>query len=299
MRIERRTCGVEVRAPAKVNLFLEVLGKRPDGFHEIATLMVAVSLYDVLDLEEAAPGTLRLECHHPTLTAGSENLVLRAARLLQTRSGTKRGAAMRLTKRIPLEAGLGGGSSDAAAVLAGLNELWQLHYNREELARLGGELGSDVPFFFSTPAAWCTGRGEIVTPVQLGRPLEFVLIHPGFGLATAAVYRGVQVPTQPLDGAELRRAVAEGNSEALGRQLHNRLQPAAEQLNSQLTSWLNRLRTLAPAGVAMSGSGSTLFALCRDRWEAIRIARELRALETSAKLAGDSGWQMFLVRSCL
>jgi 4-diphosphocytidyl-2-C-methyl-D-erythritol kinase len=286
----RQAEAVVVWAPAKVNLFLEVLAKRPDGYHDVATLLVAVSLYDTLEFKEDSSGDVRLHCAHPELTTGPENLVCRAAALLRQRTGCTRGVAIRLVKRIPLAAGLAGGSTDAAATLAGLNRLWRLGLCRDELAGLGAELGSDVAFFFATPAAWCTGRGEQVTPLRLGRPLWLVLLKPPFGLSTAEVYRNVTVPAEPLAGAEVREAAAAGDVAALGRRLHNRLQPAAERLRPEVAAWYARLQALAPAGQLLSGSGSCLFALCRNRHEALRVARGLRG--------GPPGGMDFIVRSC-
>jgi 4-diphosphocytidyl-2-C-methyl-D-erythritol kinase len=296
MLCERQAEAVVVWAPAKVNLFLEVLAQRADGYHEIATLMVAVSLYDTLEFKEDRAGDVRLQCDHPTLATGPDNLVSRAARLLRQRTGCPRGAQIRLVKRIPLAAGLAGGSSDAAATLAGLNQLWQLGLAPPDLAALGAELGSDVAFFFATPAAWCTGRGEQVTPVPLGRPLFFVLVCPPAGLATADVYRGVLVPEQPSTGMALRQAVATGQVEEIGRCLHNRLQPVAERLCPAVAAWRQRLAALGPAGHLMSGSGTSLFALCRDPSDALRIARELRAADPPPTEKGSSS--VFLVRSC-
>jgi 4-diphosphocytidyl-2-C-methyl-D-erythritol kinase len=273
MLSERRADAVVVWAPAKVNLYLEVLAKRPDGYHEIATLMVAVSLFDTLEFKEDASGQVLLTCDHPSLSTGPDNLVCRAANLLQARCGSDRGAQIRLAKRIPMAAGLAGGSTDAAATLAGLNRLWRLNLAPRELATLGAELGSDVPFFFAGPAAWCTGRGEQVLPWPLGAPLVFVLVCPPVGLATADVYRGVAVPEQPQSGDAIRRAVAEADVEEIGRRLHNRLQPVAEGLCPAVADWAARLAALRPAGQAMSGSGTSLFALCRGREEALRVAR--------------------------
>jgi 4-diphosphocytidyl-2-C-methyl-D-erythritol kinase len=276
MLIERHNGAVVVRAPAKVNLFLEVLAKRPDGYHEIATLLVAVSLYDTLEFKEDSSGAVRLRCDVPELTTGPDNLVLKAAALLRQRTGCARGADVRLTKRIPMAAGLAGGSTDCAAALAGLNRLWRLGLSRDELARLGGELGSDVPFFFHTPAAWCTGRGEIVSPLALGRPLDFVIVKPAVGLSTAEVYRGVTVPDRPQTGEEVRQDVTDGDVEAIARHLHNRLQEAAERLRPEIGAGLGRLRAEGPAGQLMSGSGTSLFALCRDPGEARRVARAVK-----------------------
>jgi 4-diphosphocytidyl-2-C-methyl-D-erythritol kinase len=293
---------VLVWAPAKVNLFLEVLAKRSDGYHEIATLMVAVSLYDTLEFKEEASGDVRLHCDHPNLSPGPDNLVVRAAELLRRRHRVRRGARIGLAKRIPLAAGLAGGSSDAAATLAGLNRLWGLGLPDSELAALGAELGSDVPFFFAAPAAWCTGRGEQVAPLPLGGRLCFVLACPEAGLSTAEVYRAVAVPDRPQGGDEIRKAVASGDPGAIGGRLHNRLQGPAERLCPEVARLRERLAGLGPAGVLMSGSGTSVVALCRDHDEALRVAR---GLGNGADQGGGSGrragarLRVFLVRSCV
>jgi 4-diphosphocytidyl-2-C-methyl-D-erythritol kinase len=302
MLSERCADAVVVWAPAKVNLFLEVLAKRADGYHEINTLMVTVSLYDTLEFKEEASGDIRLHSDHPNLSTGPDNLVCRAAELLRQRCGVRRGARIGLTKRIPLAAGLAGGSSDAAATLAGLNRLWGLGLADGELAALGADLGSDVPFFFSAPAAWCTGRGEQVTAVHLGRPLDVVLACPPAGLSTADVYRNVTVPERPETGADLLAAVAAGDVQAAGRRLHNRLQAAAEGLCPDVAHLRGRLAALGPAGQLMSGSGTSVFALCRDRAEALRVAGGLEGGRgdggTPGRPAGE-GLRLFIVRSCV
>lgn len=257
-------------APAKVNLFLEVLHKRPDGYHEIATLMVAIRLFDTLVFRNAPD--LTLHCYDKKLSAGDDNLVLKAARMLQS----KKGANIRLVKRIPMAAGLAGGSTDAAATLAGLDRLWQTGKSASELAALSSQIGSDIPFFFRTPAAWCTGRGEIVAPVNLPIPLHFVLVCPSFGMPTAAVYKNVVVPPNPVRGDDLKDALAKGDVDLLGRFMHNRLQLAAEKIDGRIGAYRALLAKLKPAGCLMSGSGSTLFALCRSHEEAQRIAAELK-----------------------
>jgi 4-diphosphocytidyl-2-C-methyl-D-erythritol kinase len=304
MLAERRADAVIIRAPAKVNLFLEVLGKRADGYHEIATLMTAVSLYDTLEFKEESSPRIQLACDQPELSTGPDNLVCRAAALLQARAGCTRGARIQLRKRIPMAAGLAGGSTDAAATLIGLNQLWQLGWSATELAALGAELGSDVPFFLAGPAAWCTGRGEQVTPLKLGRPLHLVLVCPPVGLATAAVYRGVTVPAEPQDGEAIRAAAERGDVEEVGRRLHNRLQPVAERLCPEVAVLDRMLAGLQPAGRLMSGSGSSLFALCRDASEAWRIARALDGGAEEGSSPGDRAGggarraKRFVVESC-
>jgi 4-diphosphocytidyl-2-C-methyl-D-erythritol kinase len=301
MWARRRGAAVRVWAPAKVNLHLEVLGRRTDGYHDLATLMVAVGLFDTLELREAHPGEpgrgVRLRCEGPGLSTGPDNLVCRAAELVRRRAGVGSGVDVVLRKRIPLAAGLAGGSSDAAATLAGLNRLWRLGWDRAELARLGAELGSDVSFFFAPPAAWCTGRGEVVEPLPLGRPLDLVLACPPVGLSTAAVFRAVEVPSAPRDGQEVRRAARSGDLEALGRSLFNRLQPAAEGLCPAVAALHARLAGLGARhgalGASMSGSGSTVFALCRGPAEAQGLARALRSQGEEGAAA-----RVCVVRSC-
>lgn len=291
MWIQRRADAMIVRAPAKVNLFLEVLGKRTDGYHDIATLMVAVGLFDTLRFRANGAGEVRLRCDNPALAAGPENLVCRAAALLRRRTGCGRGAVIHLAKRIPLAAGLAGGSSDAAATLVGLNDLWDLGLGEGELAGLAAELGSDVPFFFATPAAWCTGRGERVERRPCRRPLDLVLVCPPAGLSTAAVYRAVEPARSAESGEAICRAVAEGDVADVGRRLHNRLQPAAERLCPAVAAVARRVEALGPLGCRMSGSGTTVFALCPNRRGAWRLARELRR-------GPDERLGVYVVRSC-
>src|SRR5262249_39847540 len=187
-----------------------------------------------------------------------ENLICRAADSLRRRTGCQRGARIRLRKRIPLAAGLAGGSTDAAATLFGLNELWRLNLSREDFSALAAGIGSGVPFFLATPIAWCTGRGEQVSLLALPKPLWFVLLCPPFGLATADVYRGITVPQHPQSAADIRKAVVDGDVAEIGRRLHNRLQPSAERLRPELAGLQVRLASLRPVGTLMSGSGSCL-----------------------------------------
>jgi 4-diphosphocytidyl-2-C-methyl-D-erythritol kinase len=294
MILRRRGADVLVRAPAKLNLFLEVLRRRDDGYHELATLMTAVSLYDTLAFRDDPSGTVRLRCDIPDLSAGPDNLVCRAAELLRRRIGRDRGADIRLWKRIPMQAGLAGGSSDAAATLAGLNVLWRLGLTGAELTGLGAELGSDVAFFFAAPAAWCTGRGEKVERIALGRPLDFVLVSPTAGLSTAEVFREVVAPAEPRTGDEIRLAVETGDVEALGRLLHNRLQSPADRLCPEAAKWRERLAAFGPAGTLTTGSGNTVFALCRSPEEALGVARGLNAFREK----GDEP-RIHIVRSCV
>jgi len=278
MRVFRNETGVWIGAPAKVNLFLELLGKRPDGFHELATLMVGLSLRDTLSFADRADGEVTLAIDRPDLSAGPDNLIVKAANLLRSQTGVRRGATIRLAKRIPMAAGLAGGSTDAAATLIGLNNLWNAGLSKDDLARLAAELGSDVAFFLSLPAAWCTGRGEIVEALPAPRAFDLVLVFPPFGCNTGGVYRNTVLPNVPETGGAVRQAFAAGDVAMLSRALHNRLEAAAEVVAPPLRVLKEAIARVAPLGCRMSGSGSTLFALTHDAAEAQKLTERLRSL---------------------
>lgn len=297
MHLQKRGDVVVVHAPAKLNLFFEVLGKRPDGYHEVESLIVPVALYDTLSFTAEADGPLRLECRPVSglwgadgtwlgeFPQGDENLVVRAVELLRRRAGVRSGGTLRLVKRIPTAAGLGGGSSDAAAALAAANAGWGLGWSWQELAHLGAELGSDVPLFFAQGPAVCRGRGERVEPVAAFGTLHFVLVRPPVGLSTAAVYRAC-TPGEPARNVQpLVEALAGGNLGELGRRLSNRLEPAA----AALSPWIRRLRAEFEktdcVGNQMSGSGSCWFGLCRHARHARRVAQRLQARGVGVALA--------------
>jgi 4-diphosphocytidyl-2-C-methyl-D-erythritol kinase len=273
-------------------LFFEVLAKRDDGYHEIETLMAPLGYFDTLSLIDAPDGRISLQSHWAeprsqaavvlgAIPAGAANIVVRAVELLRQRAGSARGAAIRLTKRIPAMAGLGGGSSDAAAALLAANRTWNLGWSREQLSGLAAELGSDVPFFLTSflksGAAICRGRGEQIEPLAANGALAAVVVCPPQGLSTPAVYENCRPADRPRSVAELVRAWSAGNAGRVGRLLHNQLQPAAERLSP----WIGRLREefgkLDFLGHQMSGSGTSYFGLCRHARQAARLARILHS----------------------
>ena len=280
MIVRESAGGVEVLAPAKLNLFLEVTGKRPDGYHGVETLMVAVDLHDTLTFADEPSGRITLRCDDPTLPTGPDNLVVRAAERLKAATGSTRGASIGLHKVIPAQAGLAGGSSDAAATLVALDRLWGLGLPSDRLDALAGEVGSDVAFFRHAPAAVGRGRGELVEPVALPGPLHFVLVCPPVGVSTAEAYRRLVPPARPRPIAPALTALAAGDPEALGRTLFNRLQPVAESIEPALGRVREALERLGPSldGSLMSGSGSAYFGLCRDLDAARAAARTLEDL---------------------
>ncbi|MBM3982142.1 MAG: 4-(cytidine 5'-diphospho)-2-C-methyl-D-erythritol kinase [Planctomycetes bacterium] len=286
-----------VAAPAKLNLFLEIIAKRPDGYHDLESLMVAIDLFDTLEIQTRTDSTLALTCDPPSLSTGPDNLVYKAAVALRARAGrTQLGATIHLTKRVPMQAGLGGGSSDAAAALVGLNEIWKLGLTREELVAIAATIGSDVAFFLTPDmsAAWCTGRGEVVAPEEPpARGFHFVLVCPPVGLGTAGVYKRLTVPPEPNSGAALRAAFRAGDPAALGRELFNRLEGPALELEPLVGRVRHRLAACGPCGALMSGSGSAVFAVCRDRAHAVHVANEF----ARARPADEPESRVLVVRS--
>lgn len=281
--------GVEISAPAKLNLFLEVLGRRDDGYHELETLMVPIALFDTLRVTDNAQGQITLTCEFAVgyraadglgaedFPEGTENSAVKAVRLLREQTGHVGGLTLHLVKRIPSAAGLAGGSSDAAAALVAANRVWRLGLTRQELAELAAEVGSDVPFFLGCGPAMCRGRGERIEPLDLPVNWHFVVIRPPIGLSTADVFRVCRPAEQPCDPAPLLDALRRENVESAGRLLHNRLQPAAESLSP----WIGRLHTAFAGqdmlGHQMSGSGSSYFGLARHARHAQLVATRLRA----------------------
>ena len=271
---------VRVRAPAKVNLFLRVLGRRGDGYHDLETVFHTLGLFDELTFQ-AAPD-LTLSAAGIPSPAGDDNLCLRAARLLQGRThGRRPGARIRLVKHIPTGAGLGGGSADAAACLVGLNRLWALRLGRPALARLAAELGSDVPFFLVGGAAVGKGRGERLTAIRTRLTAWAVILKPAFGIPTGEAFAALDsipadrrtCPAATLAGVV--RAVTRGSLEAL--RVHNDFTQPAEARHPRVAQLrIGLLRTGARAAF-LTGSGSAVVGLYAGRPAATRAARTLQA----------------------
>jgi 4-diphosphocytidyl-2-C-methyl-D-erythritol kinase len=251
---------VRISAPAKVNLSLEVTGRRPDGYYDIVSLMQTVSLADTLTLWPAERVTVTV--HGAELP--EENLVTRAADLLRRRYNVRAGCAVDLDKRIPIAAGLGGGSSDAASTIIGLRRLWGLDLDAAELRDVAAELGSDVPFFLCGGTALVEGRGELVTPLPSCHASWYLLVNPGFPVSTAAVY-GALDRGEWTDG-EATRALAAGcsgttSTTPLGT---NTLQTALFRVSPEARECLEAVAQVTPGRAMVSGSGPTVFATFED-----------------------------------
>lgn len=283
-----------LHTPAKLNLFLEILGKRDDGYHELETLMVTVNRYDTIRFREDDSGRTHLSCYHANgmqdfALATTDNLVYCAAELLRKHVQYQHGVAIELVKRIPAEAGLAGGSSDAAATLVGLNKLWQLNLSQEELTMIANQLGSDIAFFLAANnAAICTGRGELIEPVQIPSQYHFVIVKPTGGLATKAVYQHYQLTTHKQSVKPLLDALQQSKPAQIAQHLYNALQQPAEELSEEVST-LKQIFSKEPClGNLMSGSGTAYFGICPSS----RVARSL-----AARFRHQGYEQVFITRS--
>jgi len=262
---------MQVLAPGKINLSLKILGKRSDGFHEIETLIAPVSLCDEIRIEPLE-GRKRIEFHCNDLSVpnGDDNLVVRAAKLFFEKTEIKSGVSIDLKKKIPHAAGLGGGSSDAAATLLGLDKLFGTKLPREALAEMAKAIGSDVPFFIFQSAAVCKGRGEQVRPTKLHEELSVLLVKPEFCVPTPWAY------SRWKDSREIP-GVSYGVQKFAGQIFVNDLErPVFEKFIflAQMKMWL--IRQLEVGAALMSGSGSTVFAVLRSHSDAVRLAKRAR-----------------------
>ncbi len=281
--------GVWIEAPAKVNLTLEVGEQRSDGFHEIRSILVPVSLCDRLEMRPAAADSLAVAAEGVSLAAigrNEDNLVLRAVELLRQASGRGGGVALRLVKRIPVGGGLGGGSADCAATLVGLNRLWGLGWSRERLMELGAGLGSDVPALVHGGAVVMEGRGEHVTPIPVPQRWEerrfcLLLANPGVAVSTAAAYRHyVRESTTGLTSASnfytiVYSALQRGDARAAAAGLFNDLESSVFPYYRAVEALVQQLRATDAWGVLMSGSGATVFALLGDMSQAEAVSAAL------------------------
>ena len=278
---------VEVRARAKVNLGLEVLGRRADGYHELRSVMWAIELADRVTLE-ASGGDIALECAAPDVPRTPDNLAWRAAELVRRETGTMTGLRIRIEKRIPVAAGLGGGSTDAAAVLAGFGCLRSKRIGSRRLGAMAVALGMDVPFFLGRGPALAWGRGEQLRPLRASTDLALVLANPGFPLATREVYAQLE-PADYGDGRRVEALVTalRRGAQAVAATVTNGLERAAARLWPGLTEVKADLLEAGCLAALMSGSGPTVLGIAPSHRAALRIRDAL----------GTRPWRLWVTRT--
>jgi len=266
-----------IRSPAKINLALKVLGRREDGYHEVETVYQMVRFGDVLRIRRQPHG-ITVGSTHPELPCGPANLVWKAACALSERCRVPLGVHITIEKHITIAAGLGGGSSNAAAALLGLNALYRLDVGKEELLEIARTLGADVPFFLSGPAALGTGRGDILHPLRPGWRASVLLVCPNVSLSTRAVYEKLnsRLTQHPYDISILLRALQGRELAGIGELLHNDLEAVSIADHPVIRTIKDELRELGAEGALMSGSGPTVFGLFRDGAVARRAGKALQ-----------------------
>jgi 4-diphosphocytidyl-2-C-methyl-D-erythritol kinase len=274
---------VTIDTPAKINLFLKILGKRPDGYHDIYSLVQTVNLYDTLTISEIDRGT-ELIGNTTKVPLDSSNIIWKAVELLRRLTGFAQGIQINLTKRIPVGAGLGGGSSDAAATLKGVTQLLDLNLSRQQLQQLGATLGSDVPFFFSTGSAIISGRGEMVEEVKIATDYSVFLVVPDFAVSTAEAYAKVKIAlTNSSNMPTFNREKMSAELLPLLDQLGNDFERLVTSDHPAVASCMQFLREAGARVVGLSGSGSAFFGLF-DRAPDPSLA---------TMISGRFGWQVF------
>lgn len=281
-----------VKAFAKINFTLSVRGRRADGYHDLESVMQTLELHDRLEFV-IAEHDVTLTTDSSEIPTGPDNLIIQAADLLRRRSGCRWGARIRLIKRIPVAAGLGGGSADAAAALYGLNGLWGLGFTMDKLMEFGARLGSDVPFCLLGGTALARGRGEILEPLPPAPPMGVVLVKPHYGVSTAAVYRRfdeLPVPAASSDATSLLQGLKEGDFEAVAHGLHNDLEAAVFSMYPELPELKERLKEAGAAGALLAGSGPTIFGLTRSLEEAGIVASRLQNPEVGVWVTSTVGF---------
>ncbi|MBE5803108.1 MAG: 4-(cytidine 5'-diphospho)-2-C-methyl-D-erythritol kinase [Clostridiales bacterium] len=268
---------MRIKARAKINWTLDILGQREDGYHLMDMLMQPVSLADTITLTPA--GELSLSTGgYPKLPANERNLAYRAAVALQEATGCRRGAAIHVEKRIPVGAGMGGGSADAAGVLAGLNRLWGTGLNQEQLEAIGLTLGADVPFCLRGGLTRTTGIGEKMVSLPCGRCYDLVVIQPCRGLSTSEVFAAYHekenIPRPASDNAQ--QALASGDTALLATSLGNVLQAVSQDMRPPIGEAITALKQRGAITALMTGSGSAVFGVFATEEDARDIARSLR-----------------------
>ena len=264
--------GVRAVAPAKINLTLWVGPRQADGFHPVESIVATISLADRLTVYPAKAGC-ELTCTNPDLPCGRENLVIRAAKAMAQRAGKPANLKMHLEKNVPIGAGLGGGSSDAAACLLAINDLWKTIYDTEQLSEIAATLGSDVPLFLAGPLSRVRGRGESVGPFGFHWPFWAVLLCPPHPLATVDVYRKFdELLTKPPQIATITNCQLDLHEpESAGAVAFNMLEPAALAILPQLAEWKKELLAAGAKNVQLCGSGSALVCLCNSLADARQL----------------------------
>lgn len=291
------TAPYKYRSYAKINLYLDVLRKREDGFHDLETIFQTVDLFDELSIMPS--DELSLTCNVEGLSTGEDNLIIRAARFLQSRYDISHGASFQLHKNIPVAAGLAGGSGNAAAALAGLNDLWELNLDTKRLCALALELGSDVPYCLVGGTVAATGRGEVMMSLSPMAPVWIVLVHPPYPVSTAEIFNHPRLEKSgyATDGdgfsVPFKKAIEHFESGEIASCLHNALEIPALDIHPELATIKEQLLGGGCFGALMSGSGPTVMGFCTTKEEAQKAVVSVDEYRTTIACPVQQGIEKF------
>lgn len=272
---------------AKINWILRVLGRRADGFHELRTIFQTITLHDTISFTARDDAELQLTCDLPDVPVDESNLILRAAIALREKHDIKKGASIHLEKVIPLEGGLGGGSSNAATALLGLTRLWKVETNKRELEKLGASLGADVPFFLTGGTALGTGLGTEVRPINEVTAEHLLIIKPGEKVSTAEAYKALSAPALTKVGSDIILSISRADeqfADSYPDALRNDFEPVVFHLKPEIERAKNALVQMGARASLLAGSGSSVFGVF-DNGEA-----QARAVDA---LREERGWRLF------
>lgn len=279
---------ITLQTPAKINLSLDVLRDRDDGYHDVKMIMQTIDLHDEVLIEEAEKG-IDVECSNEYIPSGRDNIAYKAAKLLMECCGLEKGVKIKIRKRIPASSGLGGGSSDAAAVLKGMNEIFALGLGRQELSVLGKKIGADVPYFLWGGTALAEGIGEIITELKRLSGVDIVLVMPNFSVSTAWVYGNLdfsEIGERP-DTDLLVKAVLENRVDIIAKNMRNVLETVTIKRHGIIAEIKSCLVELGALGSMMSGSGPSVFGIYADKQSARYACERMK----------DRGWDCILTRT--
>ena len=278
---------MQIQAPAKINLYLEIVGKRPDGYHNLQSIMHTVSLFDILDFEDDT--SIKLTCSDTTLPVDKTNLIYKTVVKMQKTFGINKGIKIHLVKNIPTGAGLGGGSSDAAATIIALNKIWNLNKTKAELEAFAATIGADVPFFLTGGTAIVEGIGEKITKINVKNKYHFVLVKPSFGVSTAWAYSQVKLPLTNIDKiGSISKVLTEDvlTTSVAKKFFFNRFEEFVFPKYREIEDIKKYLESFGCASL-MSGSGATIFALASSNKQSVDLVEKLK----------KRGWNAWAVSS--
>lgn len=288
---------IELHSPAKLNLFLDVFGKRSDGYHDIITIFEKIDLCDTIRLERLPRNEIKITSNDKELPLDESNLAYKAALILKDTYNVPSGVSIHLEKRIPVAAGLGGGSSNAATVLKGLNKLWNIGLGNDTLSGMGKKLGADVPFFiFNYPFAVGIGRGDEISRIESTLEIWHVIISPPVKVLTKDVYKetNLNLTVHRPDVKIMVHAIRKNDLAGIKNGLHNILEPIVDKKVADISKARNFVGKMGSNAVHVTGSGPTIFVLADDRKEAEGLEKEIKRSFVAER---ESGWKVFISKT--